>query len=297
MVPFPVDPARSGAVDGCAAIPSDTTCDSAQAQLRLLREKSPSERLALAARLSSDIIHAAKRAIARVHPGFSQSEVALRFIQLHYGHDLAHALAETGSGPRMDGASELLQALGPVLTELTRLGVRYYVGGSVASSIHGAARSTLDVDVAAVLDEPQGLQLVEALQDKYYISKEAALSAVRRRSCFNLIHLATSFKIDVFVCKDRAFDRSVLDRAAVQALGEVDSILAHVATAEDIILLKLEWYRLGNEASERQWNDLTQVTKLHGEQLDHEYLRHWAKDLGVADLLDRLALELEQGNG
>ena len=146
----------------------------------------------------------------------------------------------------MTSPSELVRALGPLVDELERLGVRHYVGGSVASSIHGAARSTLDVDVAAELDETAAPRLIGSLNDEYYISREAVLDAVRRRSCFNLIHLAISFKVDVFVSKGREFDRCVQDRAVSETIGDAGSLSAPVATAEDIILLKLERYRFAH---------------------------------------------------
>lgn len=193
----------------------------------------------------------------------------------------------------MTSPSELVRALGPLVHELRRLGVQHYIGGSVASSIHGAARSTLDVDVAAELDRAAALRLVDSLGDEYYVSREAVLDAVRQRSCFNLIHLATSFKVDVFVSRGREFDRSVQDRAVGETIGDAGSLSAPVATAEDIILLKLEWYRLGNGTSERQWNDLRTVGKLQADRLDCQYLRRWANELGVADLMERLLSEIE----
>ena len=112
--------------------------------------------------------------------------------------------------------------------------------------------------------------------------------AVQRKSCFNLLHLATSFKIDVFVSRDREFDRSVQSRASAVMLGETEPFAARVVSAEDIILTKLEWYRRGNCISERQWNDVTQVAKLYGPRLDRDYLRHWAGELGLTDLRDQL---------
>jgi hypothetical protein len=162
--------------------------------------------------------------------------------------------------------------------------------------MHGAARSTLDVDVAAELDDAAALSLIGSLKDDYYISREAVLDAVRRRSCFNLIHLATSFKVDVFVSQGREFDRCVQDRAVREMIGDADVLSAPVATAEDIILLKLEWYRLGNETSERQWNDLTTVAKLQAGRIDRQYLLRWADKLGVTDLLERLSSEVGAGS-
>lgn len=267
--------------------PTDTTPDAEQVQLRLLREKSPSERAGMALRHSAEIIRLAKRAIQRVNPQFTESQVSRRFIELQYGEELANAVHESG-GSRMDGSIEMVDALRPVMYELDRLGVRYYIGGSVASSSHGVGRSTLDVDVVAELDEASVLSLIAKLQDKYYISQAAALDAVQRRLSFSLVCLANSFKIDVFVSRNRDFDRAVLERAETEMLGAANPLSARVATAEDIVLLKLEWYRLGNEASQKQWDDLTRVVKLQADCLDRQYLDRWAEELGVADLLDRL---------
>jgi hypothetical protein len=272
---------------------TDTTADAERVQLELLRERPPSERVAIALRHSAEMIRLAKRAIERISPEFTERQVGRRFIELQYGEELAQAVDEAG-GSKMDQAIDLVDALRPVLHELDRLGVRYYVGGSVASSSHGAGRSTLDADVVAELEEASALSLISALHGTYYVSRQAALEAVQRRACFNLICLANSFKIDIFVSRDRDFDRAALERAETEMLGAANPLSARVATAEDVVLLKLECYRLGNEASQRQWDDVTQVVKLQGNRLDRQYLHHWAKELGVGDLLERLMSEVGQ---
>ena len=193
----------------------------------------------------------------------------------------------------MADIGEMIQALRPVVAELERLGVRYCVGGSVASSLHGASRSTMDVDLAAELNETTILRLLEALREDFYVSETAALEALRHRSCFNLLHFATSFKIDIFVSGGREFDRQVQDRAVPDTLGETEPLGIRVVSAEDIVLLKLEWYRLGDAVSERQWDDVTRVVKLNQASLDRDYLRQWAEELGVSDLLERVLGEVE----
>ena len=94
--------------------------------------------------------------------------------------------------------SDMVAAIVPVVAELEGLGVSYYLGGSVASSSHGIPRSTLDVDLVADLAPKHVAPLVEALRGDYYISRPAVSDAIARRSCFNVIHSATSFKVDVF---------------------------------------------------------------------------------------------------
>jgi len=196
----------------------------------------------------------------------------------------------------MSHQSDLLKALHPVLAELHRLNVRHYVGGSVASSFHGASRSTVDVDLVAELNVETATALVTALQTSYYVNLNTAVEAVRRHSCFNLIHLETAFKVDVFVSKGRPFDQRAFSRIVADRLLATDSLVTNIASAEDTIVTKLEWYRLGGETSERQWNDVKLVTRLKGDQLDRDYLRQAAEELGVVDLLVRLFAEVHDAS-
>jgi hypothetical protein len=185
-------------------------------------------------------------------------------------------------------ADDLVLALRPVAQALQSLGVRFYVGGSVASSFHGAVRSTMDVDLVCELAEADVPLLLRRLGDDYYASEPAIRDAIRRKSCFNLIHLPTSFKVDVFVSRQRPFDLQTISRAQMGTLG-LDAFLdVPIATAEDIIIIKLEWYRLGGEASERQWNDVSRLMALLGDAADREYLLQASRSVGVHDLLQQL---------
>ena len=152
----------------------------------------------------------------------------------------------------------------------------------------------MDVDIVADLVDSSVSPLLAELSDDYYMSEPAIRNAILNRSSFNLIHYATSFKIDVFVNRGRAFEESVFARAAPGQLGQSANFFAPIASAEDTIISKLEWYRLGGEVSQRQWNDVTNVLKLLGSAVDEPYLRQFAKYVGVADLLDRVFNELRQ---
>lgn len=188
--------------------------------------------------------------------------------------------------------ADLFTALAPVVEALESLGVRHYVSGSVASSAHGLARASVDVDIVADLDSQHVVALVRRLQGAYYVDEDRVRSAVQARRSFNLIHLATMFKVDVFVSKRRPFDREALARARPEALEEgADATRYFVASAEDTILAKLEWFRAGGEVSERQWSDVVGVLKTIQLRADEEYLRRWAGSLGVGDLLDRALAE------
>lgn len=188
-------------------------------------------------------------------------------------------------------APDLLAALSPVLGALRALRVLHYVGGSIASSAHGIARASIDADLVADLAPAHVTPLVLALGDAYYVSEERVRDAVLRRASFNVIHLETMLKVDVFVAKDRPFDRRALARAREQPSGADEPVTIPLATAEDVVLAKLEWYRRGNESSSRQWSDVLGVLAASGPGLDRVYLEQGAGELGVADLLARALAE------
>lgn len=139
---------------------------------------------------------------------------------------------------------DLVAALAPVTGALEALGVRYYLGGSVASSAHGVARASLDADLIAELEPSHVERLARQLAGAYYVPLDRMHAAAAERRSFNLIHLATMFKIDVFVSEGRPFDRSAADRARPWVIGGETTRRFFVASAEDTILAKLEWFRL-----------------------------------------------------
>lgn len=183
---------------------------------------------------------------------------------------------------------ETLAALTPIVHTLERLGIPYHIGGSLASSAYGNPRSTVDVDLVANLRAEQIVAFVEQLQGGYYVEQASVREAVRMRRSFNLIHLETMIKVDVFVPEDRPFDQQEMSRARPQALsvgGEERTFL--VKSPEDLVLRKLDWYRAGGGVSERQWSDVVGVLKVQAERLDRSYLTRWAAELEITDLLER----------
>lgn len=172
-----------------------------------------------------------------------------------------------------------------------KLGVRYAVGGSLSSSLHGVMRSTLDVDIVADMRLEHIQPLVAALSPEFYADVEMMRVAIERHSSFNLIHYETSFKVDVFIPKPRPFDQMQLERRASAIITTDPERSLYVTSPEDVILSKLEWYRMGGEVSDRQWRDILGVLKTKTGGIDLDYLRHWAKQLKVNDLLDRALTE------
>ncbi len=172
-----------------------------------------------------------------------------------------------------------------------KMGIPYLIGGSLASSIHGEARATRDVDIVAAIEIKNIKRLVESLKDKYYIDDEMIRAAVKRKSSFNLIHFESQFKVDVYVLKQDVFSLEEFKRRRKIALDQDPEKAAFFATAEDTILSKLLWFKKGGEVSDRQWNDIAGVIKVQQGRLDKKYLKHWARILDVAELWERVLRE------
>jgi len=181
-----------------------------------------------------------------------------------------------------------------VTDALEQLGVRYVIGGSLASTIHGVVRMTLDADIVAELSLSQAQPFADRLTGAFYFDLDAIRHSIRVRSSFNVIHLATLFKVDLFIPKSRPFDEQQLDRRQLWIADPESGRSIYVATPEDTILAKLAWYRLGDEISDRQWRDILGVLAVQGDRLDLAYLRLWAASLGVGDLFERALQETLQ---
>jgi hypothetical protein len=180
-----------------------------------------------------------------------------------------------------------------VTQTLERLGIPYAVGGSLASSLHGVMRSTLDVDIVADMRIEHIQPLVAVLSKEFYADDEMMKDAIKHHSSFNLIHYETAFKVDIFIRKLRPFDQMQLERRRTSVIATDPEQSVFITSPEDTVLSKLEWYRMGGEVSDRQWRDILGVLKTRAGELDLDYLRKWAQELKVMDLLERALKESE----
>jgi len=183
-------------------------------------------------------------------------------------------------------------ALRALLAILNDLGLRYFAVGSVASSIHGVARFTNDVDLLVEIDESAVDQIAARAGKAFYVDPDEAKRSIRIGRAFNLLHLATAGKIDIFPIGRDEFHQSELARSAEQewVVPGQGAIRLPVASAEDTVLSKLRWYKMGGMVSDRQWSDILGVASRV--DLHWAYLRQWAPRIGVAELLDRLGAEV-----
>ena len=183
--------------------------------------------------------------------------------------------------------TEPLAVVCQVVDVLDDLGVPYAIGSSLASAVHGVMRATMDADLVADMRPEHAAPLVHALGSAFYADLEAIQAAIHHRASFNLIHLETMFKVDMFVAKSRPFERSQLARRGLETVSSDPERRLYIISAEDVVLAKLDWYRLGGGTSDRQWRDILGVLSVQGERLDRDYLQRMAKELKVSNLLQR----------
>jgi len=176
---------------------------------------------------------------------------------------------------------------------LESLGVPYFIGGSLASTLYGMVRTTQDSDIVAEMRLEHLAPFVAALQEEFFVDDEMIVEAIRRHSSFNIIHRETMFKVDVFIPRPRPFLQAQLSRVQRQTFAFETEVSTKFASPEDTILSKLEWYRMGGEVSDRQWRDILGVLKTQAGELELDYLRKWAAELKVGDLLERALREAE----
>jgi hypothetical protein len=226
-------------------------------------------------------LHAA--GVRQRNPSASDHDIRASWAAMTLGDASPHA-AEYLS---MDPSAETLDALQSVVVTLEKLHIPYALGGSMALTVYGFPRLTHDADISVEPFAGKEAQLAAGLGPEFYVDISAMQDALRRQASFNIIHKRTAFKVDVFIRKDRAFDRSVMSRRRPDTLPALPQQPLMLVSPEDLILLKLEWFRLGDEISDRQWADICSVLKVQAGRLDEAYLDHWAAEIHVSDLLAR----------
>jgi len=226
------------------------------------------------------------------YPNTSEEEIAIRLVSRSYDGVLADGIQKALKGriTKISDAPDLLAVIKSAVDIFEQLGVAYYIGGSVASSIYGMVQATQDVDVVVNLQIEHIRPLLAQLRVGYYVDEEAVQDAIQQRTRFSIIHLESLLKVDMFLPQNRPFDQLVLRRAQLHLLGE-NCQPFYIASPEDFILTQLVWHRRGGKVGDDKWNDILAVLKVQGTALDMNYLQRWAAALAVTDLLERALVD------
>jgi hypothetical protein len=167
-----------------------------------------------------------------------------------------------------------------IVAALEAYGIPYMLTGSLASSMYGVPRATNDVDIVIAPTPSQLTSLIQlCIRLGLHVPPFAeALTALRRETQVNVIDFANSWKADLIIRKEREFSVTEFNRR--QAV-EAEEWRMTIATAEDVLLAKLEWAKMGD--SERQLDDAAGILRIQGNRLDLAYIEKWVGVLGVEE--------------
>ena len=276
-----------------SSAPTDTDAGIQRLLVTLWRELGPAGRLGRAASATAAVNALAWAGARERH----ETTVAQRraFADVKLGCQAARLAYSQGLVP-VPGAEAWMDHLAVVwlvVRALDACGTPYVVGGSLASSVSGEPRATLDADLMIDLRAPSIQCLIDALGDDFYADGDALARAVRDTSSANIVHRPTATKVDLFIMGATPIEGEQMRRRRAIPLETPPGARLYVYTPEDILLQKLRWFRLGHESSERQWRDIASIFAVQGERLDLEYLREAAAVISVHDLLERAIRERE----
>jgi hypothetical protein len=266
--------------------------------MAVITNLAPAARLARAASMNRAAEMLALAGLRRRHPSATPHvlgvALALQRIGRTDDRDLAARLMKdtTVSDTPADFLAVALRAA----TICTDLGIPYLIGGGVASTVHGEFRTTRDVDLVIRLTPANAARFATALGAQFALNPPDILDALAHvpaavadrthRATFAAYDCATGYQLDVFCVGDMPFDRAQFARAVPIPIPEANTVLM-VASAEDTILTKLEWYTI--TPSDQQRTDVQTIVRVQGDALDRAYLITWATQLGLSAVWDAAA--------
>lgn len=268
----------------------DTTKEAESLQIEQWRQLTPAEKLHLVQNIARRGIKLALMGIKHEFPFADALQIKTIYLKKRWGQPLADFLIKLDHHTKLmlDDPISFAYQLAIIFDQLS---IPYYVGGSVASSIHGEIRFTTDLDLAVYLLPQQKELFIKTLTNElFYISNEAVEQAINRQiSSFNIIK--NSEKADIFLVDIRNnFQNSVMNRRQKIVIPDKDDNI-YICSAEDIILQKLLRYRVADNQSQKQWRDILGVLKVQNNRLDFTYLWEWGENLGILEQLNQAFLE------
>ena len=270
----------------------DTTPEVERLQVARIRSFSPARKFASVRSWTYTLTSANVHAMHSGAPESNERDIAVRFVTREYGKALATDF-QTAVEQRPEWTiqeHDLLVAMIPIIEVFECLGIRYYLSGSIACSVYGLPRGAQDIDVVADIQTEHVSALVKHLQGAYTINAQTLRDAIAQRNAFSLLHLSSLVKVDVMLPRGTPFDSLVSQRARQLSLIEGYQPI-WIASPEDVVLMRLEWYRDCGATADDQWNDMLGVLKVQAPTLDLTYLRHVAQTLNDSGLLEQALID------
>ena len=262
----------------------DTTVETDLLTFHLLRRRTCSERLRMAASLTQSArklsLSSLRQQFSHLYPTQFAQKIALAWLQEYCPPNYI----PTGEFAMwLQDSVQLAVKLHPIFEGL---GISYYITGGVAAISYGEPRTTQDLDLVMAISPLDIDRLNDALcQAGFYVPGVDDVKSGRMK-ILQITDIESISRADLMVAGSDEFELLKFSRR--RAIEFEDTAL-YFASPEDVILNKLRW-RL-RSGSEKQWRDILGILKVQGELLDFDYLWQWAETFGLANDLDRAFTE------
>jgi hypothetical protein len=273
-----------------AVLSADTSGEAERLQVRIWRSLASADTARVIAGACRTVREVALAGLRERHPEASDAELVTRLAAITLGPALARQVYSDVDMLFHSESGDLIRVTLVVTAALEASGVRYTVGGSLASSFSGEPRASVDADILMEMRADQVELFLAVLGNQFYADPDSLRRAISSGSSTNLVHRPTGIKVDLFAASS-VLDAQQLDRRRQVQIASGPDRFIFIHSPEDILLQKLHWYRLGGGVSERQWRDAVSIVLVQAERLDGEYLARTAERVGLSDLLERLYKE------
>lgn len=266
----------------------DTSPEAERILIERIRHASASRRFRLVQSLS-------QRMLSGQNPEQESQTEAIQTITAGYGQRIGQRVrAALAARPGwQEQTVDLAATLFPVMQALHKAGISSYIGGSIASSIHGMQQSASDIDLVLILQGHDPLSIVAALstlQDQYLIELEEISQAFHQGTSLSLIHIGTLMKIDLIFPRTHGFDEAMQARVLPLLIDDRYAPLL-LASALEMVIWKLA--RCAKDLArscdglinDAEWNDVLGILKVQGTMLDVVQLTYWTQILNAGHLL------------
>lgn len=271
---------------------ADTSPDAERVLIGMIRKAPVSKRFGFVQDWTQAMIEGGKLNVKQIYPRSTEWDVQLLYAERQYGKGLVDEL-RAAVHTRQSHFPDTLNFQGiinPLVEVFDNLKVSYALAGSLASSMYGMQRATLQLDIVADISQSQISFFIEQLAPEYFFHAEDVQKALKQRTSFMLIHLASLLKVVVSFPQSRAFDRGIFHRSRYLTLVEGHRPIP-VLSPEDVVTLLLEQFQKSSECMDDVWYDLLGLLKVQGSLLDLDYLDKYARLLNVLPLLQRALID------
>jgi hypothetical protein len=271
---------------------ADTHPDAERMLIHLIRTAPMSKRFRLIQSLTQGAFWSNFQAWRQRYPNTSEHDAALQVVSHSYGSLLAEQVREAFV-QHQDWSLQpidLLTVMLPALQAFDEQNLFWYLGGSIASSLHGMQQMAQDIDLVVNLHSQNLPSLLPLLKQYYIFDEDALQEAVSQRTACSLIHRNTLMKVDLIMARQSAFETALYPRIASYSLDERSPSLP-LASAVEMILVKLHRYsqdllsRTDGMRDDAEWNDIVGMLKIQEPPFERDFLEEWARNLKITEML------------